>query len=384
MPGRRAIAIVFPGALASVAPMNRTCCHLTVFVALLAGAVHASPTEAKRIQDEFKLKMEAWTLSARLAATPEEQQLAMEKQPDAEAFARRMWERIGPSLADEWTLEPAAWFLSLAPSLMQTNADAPPSPIFIKEIAAIRAAVEEHHLNSPKIGPVCLELAVSADLHSLALLEKIASGNPDPQVQGVAALSAAMILKSLGDEPDIMRRRINHLRKAIIESADVEVSGTTVAKLAEDELYIILHLTKGRVAPDLRGVDSANRPMQLADHTGKVVVLLFWGSNVLDAERTVEMADGMIARFRGRPFALIGVNQDSLAQLRALQENGRVDWPNFSDPEGKLAAEYRVGSLPLAYVLDHERKIHYAGPLGSFVELTAEALLGDIRPAEAE
>lgn len=384
MAGCRAIAIVFPALPASITAMNRTCRHFTLVAALLAGAAHATPTEALRIQDEFKLTMEAWALSARLAATPEEQRQAMEKQPDAEAFARRMWDQISPSLAEEWVLEPAAWFLQVAPGLMQANPEAPPSPIFVKEIAEIRAAVETHHLDSPKVGAVCLEFASSGDLHSLALLEKIASGNPNAKVQGVAALAAAMILKSLGDEPDIMRRRINHLRKAIIESADVEVADTTVAKLAEDELYIILHLTKGRVAPDLRGVDSANRPMQLSDHVGKVIVLLFWGSNVIDAERTVEMADAMIARFRGRPFILIGVNQDPLVQLRALQENGRVDWPNFSDTDGKLAGEYRVGTLPLAYVLDHERKIHYAGPLGSFVELTAEALLGEIRPGGDE
>src|SRR5690606_38797927 len=145
--------------------------------------------------------------------------------------------------------------------------------------------------------------------------------------------------------------------------------GTTVAALAEDELHIILHLTKGRVAPDLTGVDSAGRPMKLSDHTGKVVVLLFWGSNVLEAERTVEMANSMVTRFRGRPFVLIGVNHDPVEQLRALQAEGRVDWPNFSDPENKLSREYRVGSWPLAYVLDHERKIHYSGAVGSFVEL---------------
>jgi hypothetical protein len=43
--------------------------------------------------------------------------------------------------------------------------------------------------------------------------------------------------------------------------------------------------------------------------------------------------------------------------------------------------EYRVGSWPLAYVLDGERKIHYAGAPGSFVELTAEALLAEAKPA---
>jgi len=355
-----------------------------LMAAMAAAPLQASPVEAKRIQDEFQLKIETWSLATRVAVTPEEQAQALEKRPDFAAYVRRMWELIGPALKEEWTLEPAAWFLRLAPSAVQSTEDGQMLPLFTREIASVRAAIEETHLESRKIGPICLEFAASGDPHSLALLEKIDAANPDPKIQGIAALGAAMVLKTLGDNPEIMKRRITHLRKAIIESADVEISGTTVAKLAEDELHIILHLTKGRVAPDLAGVDSANRPLRLSDHAGKVVVLLFWGSNIPDADRTVEMADDLVAKFRGRPFVLIGVNHDTIEQLRALQANGKVDWLNFSDPENKLAAEYRIGSWPLAYVLDHERKIHYAGALGFPVELTAEALIGEIRPVISE
>jgi hemerythrin-like domain-containing protein len=74
------------------------------------------------------------------------------------------------------------------------------------------------------------------------LLEKIERGSPDRKVQGVAALGVSMILKTLGDEGDVMKRRLAMLRKAIIESSDVEIEGQTVAKLAEDELYIIRYL----------------------------------------------------------------------------------------------------------------------------------------------
>jgi hypothetical protein len=67
-----------------------------------------------------------------------------------------------------------------------------------------------------------------------------------------------------------------------------------------------------------------------------------------------------------------------------MEADGTVNWRNLSDPSRKLAGEYRVGSWPLAYVLDGERKIHYAGPQGSFVELTADALLTDSAPAGKE
>jgi peroxiredoxin len=213
------------------------------------------------------------------------------------------------------------------------------------------------------------------------LLEKIQSGNPDSKTQGVAAFGAALQLKTLGDDGEIMRKRLTFLRKAIIQSSDVELNGVTVAKLAEDELYIIRFLSKGRVAPDLVGEDSAMRPLSLSANKGKVVILLFWNSNLADARRVIEITAATEAKFKGRPLVVIGVNNDPAAKLRSLQADNTVTWANFSDPENKLAKEYRVCVWPLVYVLDGDRKIHYAGAPGSFVELTAEALLAEAKPA---
>ncbi len=346
-----------------------------------AGAVLA---DAQRVEKSYQLAMDKWALEMRIAASPEDRTKAWASRPDARPFAKDMWAAIGQSLDEEWALEPAAWFLRTTPGLLATNATGGTSPIFSKENEAIRKAVESHHLNSPKLIPVCYALASSPDPHSLAVLEKILATHPDPKTQGVAALGAAMQLKTLGDEADIMRKRLNYLRKAIIQSSDVELDGTTVAKLAEDELYIIRFLTKGRVAPDLVGVDSANRPLSLEANKGKVIVLLFWHSNVPDAKRVVEITTALETKFKGRPLAIMGVNNDALEKLRALQADGTVPWTNFSDPENKLAKEYRIGTWPLVYVLDGERKIHYAGAPGSFAELTAEALLGETKPAANE
>ena len=71
------------------------------------------------------------------------------------------------------------------------------------------------------------------------------------------------------------------------------------------------------------------------------------------------------------------MNNDTLDALRAMQADGRVTWKNFTDPENKLAQDYRVGALLLAYVLDGERKIRFVGTPGSFVELTVEAVMSE-------
>jgi len=360
--------------------MKRLSCLVALISLLGFARTTASPAEAQRIQKSYQLSMDKWALEMRIATTPEDRAKVWSNRPDATPAAREMWKTLSGSLDQDWTLEPAAWFLRITPGLVANDENGTPQPIFRDGCETIRKAIDANHLKSPKLLPICSALASSPDPRSLALLEKIQETHPDPKIQGVAALGAAMQLKTLGDNVEIMAKRLTYLRKAIIQSADVELDGTTVANIAKDELYIIRFLTKGRVAPDLVGVDSADKALSLGANKGKVIVLLFWNSTVPDALRVVEITTALEKRFKGRPLAVIGVNNDTTAKLRSLQADGTVPWTNFSDPDNKLAKEYRVGNWPVVYVLDGERKIHYAGAPGSFAELTAEALLDEVKP----
>jgi peroxiredoxin len=362
--------------------MNRLSRITALSFLLAVPHAFAAPADAQRIQKTYQLRLDNWSLEMRIATTPEQRAKAWNGRPDATPAAREMWTSIGASLDQDWTLAPAAWFLRTTPGLLATDATGVPKPIFARENETIRKAIETYHLKSPKIGPICAALAFSNDPRSLSVLEKIEANHPDPKIQGLAALGVAMQLKTLGDDGEIMRKRLTLLRKAIIQSSDVDLDGVTVAKRAEDELYIIRFLTKGRVAPNLVGVDSANRPLSLEANKGKIIILLFWNSNVPDANRVVEITTAMEAKFKGQPVVVMGVNNDPIEKLRTLQADGTVPWTNFSDPENKLAVDYRVGVWPLVYVLDGERKIHYAGAPGSFVELTAAALLDEPKRAK--
>ena len=344
---------------------------------IASNALAGTTAEAEAIRRNYSKEMELWTLTVHAAATPEAQRAAWKTRPDTVATAKKMWICLKPSLAEDWTLEHAAWLLHLIPSLAEQKPDGTRAPVLTDAVEEIRKQVETHHLKSPKLAPICLGLVAIQDPRSLALLEKIVATNPDKKVQGVASLGVAMLLKGMGDDGDIIKRRLTMLRRAIIDSADVEVDGMSVAKLAESELYIIRYLSKGRVAPDLAGTDSAGKPMSLADFQGKVVVLIFWGSDAESSSQVMNMSKDMETKFAGKPFAVVGVNNDSLATLRAMQADGRVTWKNFSDPDNKLAHEYRVGAWPLAYVLDGERKIRFVGTPGSFVDLTVEAVLAE-------
>lgn len=334
-----------------------------------------SPELVNGIRQEYKSKMELWTLSMQAATTAEAQQKIWSERPDAAAYVQRMWTSLKPVVAQDWSIEPASWLLKLVCSLPAESMTKETGMLRAEILKTIMSTVETRHLRSAKLSPMCMGLLAVGDSPALKLLERIEKESPDRKVQGVAALAVAILLQNLSDDTSNMKRRLTLIRKAIIESADVEIDGVSIAKLAEDQLYLIRYLTKGRVAPDLQGVDAAGAPLKLSDFTGKVVVLLFWNTAVNDYERVLEIHRNLVKKMAGKPFVLVGVTNDSIASLRAMQADESVTWRNFSDTKNELAKQYRVQGMPFVYVLDRERKIQYVGNPGSFVELTADALM---------
>ena len=344
---------------------------------MLATAMGGTPQQAAAARKAYEAALEAWTLRMELAKTPEQQAAAMADRPDPKAAAERMWRIISPDLKREWVIAPAAYFLELAAMSKPAGTEGLAKPPMAEQMQAVRDAIARHHLTSPELAPMCMALVVAGDPASLALLRKIEAENPSAQVRGVAAMGIALVLKGMGDDPKLMRERLTMLRKAIIDAADVQVGQTTVANLAEEELYQIINLGKGQVAPELDGVDSGGRPMKLSETDGKVRLLVFWSAAGEAGERVAEMVRAMKAdaKFAREDFEVIGVNADPVSVLREAQADGSVAWPNFSDPEGKLAEVYRVAAPPVAFVLGRDRKIHYIGSMGTFAELTAAAVL---------
>jgi peroxiredoxin len=365
--------------------MNSTRCLPLLLIMACAPTAVASPSEAARILKAWESGMEKWVLETSATTSPDARAAAIAKQPDATKTVREIWLQISPALDQEWVLEYAAWFLRVAPEVFSAGADGTRVQVFSNELFTLLKALGDHHTTSKGMAQVCMALASVGDPRALSLLEKILNSHPDTKTQGVAALAAAMVLRSLGDDPELMRKRLTYLRKSIIDSSEIQtVPGITVAQIAEDELYIIRHLSKGRVAPDIQGVDSAGRPLKLSDHTGKIIVLVFWSSTMSEAGHTIQLVNELTNRFRDRPVLVLGVNHDPLEKLRELEGGSVVSWRSFSDPEKRLSQAYRIGSWPQAHVLDGELRIQYTGVPGSFTELTVEALLSEAQSTDSE
>jgi peroxiredoxin len=348
---------------------------LVIAALFIAANAHATPEQAERIQRGYKLSSETWALKYQLAATAAEKQALVASRPDPEATAKDLWIEIAPSIKESWTIPYAAYFLDLTRNLTTTGADENTQPAFSAERKRILGTFTENHLNKPGIAPFCITLAESGDPKALSILEKVITENPDEATQGMAALAASILLKQLGDAPEVMKKRLTYLRKAIIQASDQKVGETSVADIVTDELYVIRYLSKGRIAPDLSGTDVAGRVIRLSDLKGTTVILLFWDAKSAETDKIIGLTNQLAVKYDGKPVAILGVTPESLDRIRALQADRSIKWNNIIDPTDKLAGEYRIASRPAVLVFDDKGAIEYTGLPGSFVELTVDALL---------
>lgn len=348
---------------------------------LLLFALHAeaSPAEAERIKRSFELADETWGLRMKIAASPEEKQKLSESRPNPSAAGAELWRQIAPSLKEDWTIPYSAFFLNLTRNLTTTDAEKNTTPAFAEERKRILEAFAANHTAKPGITTFSIALAESGNPGSLPLLEKILTGNPDDATKGIAALGAAMLLKNLGDAPEVMQKRLTYLRQAIIMASDQAVSGISVADIVSDELYVIRYLAKGRIAPNLSGADVAGRVIQLSEMRGKTVVLLFWDAKSPQTDKLIELTNQMFVKYADKPVTILGITPEALNRIRELQAQGAIRWNNIIDQTDKLAKEYRIAVRPAVLVIGPDGKIEYTGLPGSFAELTVDALLrGDV------
>ncbi len=164
------------------------------------------------------------------------------------------------------------------------------------------------HLQSDKIGPICLRIATGFRKEYEPFLRTILQKNPHKKVQALACLALAQFLNNrlqrldqIREQPELapeyerlfgkdyleqLRRqdRVQVTREieALFERAGkdfadekIPYSGTVGAK-AKAELFEFRHLLVGKEAPDIVGADQHGQRFKLSDYRGKVVLIDFW------------------------------------------------------------------------------------------------------------
>jgi peroxiredoxin len=110
----------------------------------------------------------------------------------------------------------------------------------------------------------------------------------------------------------------------------------------------------GDQAPEIAGRDPDGNLLRLGDYKGKVVLVNFWGTWCPPCRALLPHERHMVeAKYKGRPFVLLGVAKDSADTLKEFQKDNPLPWPNIADESGMISQMWGVRGFPAAILVDH-------------------------------
>jgi thiol-disulfide isomerase/thioredoxin len=263
------------------------------------------------------------------------------------------------------------------------------------------------HARDPAIGIFCRYLFRTDSKAAEELFRRVIAENPERTARAQASYTLACNLASLADsvrqqrlnprtggflgpapwlrgrDPDALDREAESLLKQIVHQyADVKDDRGLMGNLARAELDAIQNLAVGKKAPEIEGEDLDGRPMKLSDYRGKVIVLDFMSHEYCGPCRAMYPSErALVARLKGRPFALLGVNCDDHRDLvKKAREQGEITWRSWWDggsTQGPIATRWNIPGWPTVFVLDHHGVIRYKGMLFDGMDASVAALLRD-------
>lgn len=212
-------------------------------------------------------------------------------------------------LAERYPSDPIA-VDALMQAIWQVNTTPWPVELVGRDERWVRAfaLLERDHIQSDKLGPACQRLSWGFRREYERFLRAVLEKNPHRHVQAQACLGLAHFLAGrlrrldlAREQPELAREFADLFGREYLEElerrdragaiseaeafferaaekyGDVKLpDGRTVGETASVELFEIRHLSSGREAPDIEGVDQDGMRLRLSDYRGKVVLLDFW------------------------------------------------------------------------------------------------------------
>jgi thiol-disulfide isomerase/thioredoxin len=166
--------------------------------------------------------------------------------------------------------------------------------------------------------------------------------------------------------------------------AEQKVAGQlTYGSLAKSSIFEIQNLSIGKPAPEIAGEDLDGVKFKLSDYRGKVVMLSFWGTWCGPCMALVPHEREIVERFKGKPFALIGVNSDAnKEQVHKALEKNKITWRSFWCGEktvfGPIPTAWNVNGWPTVYVLDEKGIIRSKQAMGQSLDKVLAKLVAEV------
>lgn len=268
------------------------------------------------------------------------------------------------------------------------------------------AILREHHFASPKVLALVGMFSQDSRASRRRFAEDVAAKHPDRSVRGKATLELARMdriylidgLKKdprfggrLGKPDELRARARRYLQSVVKDYADIKSGeeGATLGELAKDELAgldNVGRLEVGNVAPDIAWEDLDAKPLKLSAKSGKVTLLVFWGSWCGPCMKLVPHEAALAKKYTGRPFQFYGVNggDDRKAAKKTVLDK-KMTWPIFYGGRlrGGLAAVWDVDAWPAVYVIGPDGVIRYKGYGDGLEDSVEKAVVEAEKPAEA-
>ena len=127
------------------------------------------------------------------------------------------------------------------------------------------------------------------------------------------------------------------------------------ATAAVDELLKSIGLSKPALsrAPDFNLRDANGGSASLSGYRGNLVLLNFWATWCGPCREEMPSMEQLSRYFGGQGLAVVAVNQkESAALVNKFMRSHGLSFTTPLDPDGRVAASYRVYGIPITYLID--------------------------------
>jgi cytochrome c biogenesis protein CcmG, thiol:disulfide interchange protein DsbE len=123
------------------------------------------------------------------------------------------------------------------------------------------------------------------------------------------------------------------------------------------------HSLAGQPAPEFQALSTSSRAVGIPGTPRvRVTVVDFWASWCGECQRTVPAYDALWRDRKEDGVMVIGVSVDE-READAVDAAGEMhaSFPILLDPGMRLASRYRVGAIPLTFVIDRKGTVRWVG-----------------------